>query len=125
MIKNIKVILEKFFYDIREYSSESNKTIYDYCHHASDFVDIFIKYNSELFQPKRKPSDDGTLPLTDSEKAEFADIIHIPAVYRVVCSREYVIYYISPYHVPVYVDNYKAIQYILEKFDLQNSNGDN
>jgi hypothetical protein len=86
--------------------------------------DIFEK-TYLAYQPKRKPLPCGTLQLTDSEKAEFADIIRIPAVYRVVCSREYVIYYISPYHVPVYVDNYKAIQYILEKFDLQNSNGDN
>lgn len=81
----------------------------------------------ELIQPKRKPLPDGTLPLTESELAEFRSLFeetnlfsaHIPEKIKI--NRYIQVYYKEPDMKsisPTALCDVKAIQWLLKHFDL-------
>lgn len=69
-------------------------------------------------QPKRNPLPDGTLPLTEEELKEFSNIVCLDGVYNVNCVGCH-IYINSEYWDNLIVNNYKAILWLANLFDLE------
>jgi hypothetical protein len=81
---------------------------------------IFQKFKDSGYdeKPKRKPLEDGTLPLTDEEMIEFQKIIGYSSISRVYVSCKWVYFNQFGYVPCTSMEDYKAFSFLNELFDL-------
>jgi hypothetical protein len=116
VMSNIKKVLIDFMEEIRDYVRESGRNLAHDDRESEEFVDIFIKYNPELFKTKRQPLADGTLPLTIGEFSEFSEMMGYENTSE--------IFYDNKLHFKCFskgwgiITDVKAILYLAERFNL-------
>lgn len=129
-MSDIKKVLIDFMENIRDYVRESGRNLAHDDRESEEFVDIFIKYNPELFKTKRQPLADGTLPLTSEELREFNKMVSdfIKRFFQITYQNKIKIYedkvclvfkhdYTRDEHL-IFVSELKAILYLNTLFDL-------
>lgn len=86
--------------------------------------DLELVYCKSLpyFKPKRKPLEDGTLPLTAEELEEFQKIIGYSGISRVFIASKWVYFNQFGYLPCTSVKNYKAFTFLNELFVMEMEN---
>lgn len=72
-----------------------------------------------LDETKHNPLEGGVLHLEEHEKKELSEILFLTTIHRLVYIGGEIIVYVSPFHNAFEISNVKAINYILERFNLE------